>query len=47
MRIGTDLMSVHEKDQRNDWKTIPKAYYDGVYYFSSVSPLNMLFVKPK
>jgi erythromycin esterase len=44
---ATDLLGAHEKDQRNYWKIIPKDYYDGVYYFSSVSPLNLYFVEPK
>jgi erythromycin esterase len=44
---ATDLLGVHETNQRNYWKIIPKDYYDGVYYFSSVSPLNLYFVKLK
>lgn len=44
---ATDLLGVHETNQRNYWQIIPKDYYDGIYYFSSVSPLNLYFVKPK
>lgn len=44
---ATDLLGVHETNQRNYWKIITKDYYDGVYYFSSVSPLNLYFVKSK